>query len=217
MPALLPLMSSYLVDTSLFHDESPNGTMLVAAANRTPGIAHSATRSCAVSDSATLCGPMPASRTRTSPSSATPLGRSMRVTLSRMRNMALHTIAQVSAISSTIRPAAVRWRRSVDRIGKKCMVPSLRLELGGGRDLTAAPRGQDAGEQAGDDPKRERPRQHRQIELGELGVLDRLVAHGIEAEPRQAQAERAADEADRAGLGKELEGDRAIQLGRAHA
>src|ERR1051325_10350277 len=176
MPALLPLMSSYLVDTSLFHDESPNGTMLVAAANRTPGIARSATRSCAVSDSASLCVPMPASRTRTSPSSATPLGRSMRVTLSRMRNMALHTIAQVSAISSTIRPAAVRWRRSVDRIGKKCMVPSLRLELSGGRHLAAAPRGEQSGEQGGDDRQRERGAEQPHVELGELGVIDRLVA-----------------------------------------
>ena len=74
--------------------------------------------------------PMPVSWTRTSSSSATPLGRSMRASRSPIRKIALQTIAQVSAISSTISAAAVRWRRSVERMGRKCMViSSVRLEL----------------------------------------------------------------------------------------
>jgi hypothetical protein len=33
----------------------------------------------------------------------------------------LHTIAHVNAISSTISVAAVLWRRSVERMGTRCM------------------------------------------------------------------------------------------------
>ena len=63
----------------------------------------------------------------------------------------------------------------------------------------------------------ERPRapnvasEHRQVEVRELGVRRGLVAHGPQAEPREPQAEHAADEADDAGLDQELREDRALR------
>src|SRR5882724_9264446 len=151
---------------------------------------------------------MPVSWTRTISSSTMPLGVSMRARRARIRKIALHTIAQVSAICSTIRAAAVRWRRSVDRMGKKCMASSVRLELDRGGDLAAAPGGQEAREHAGDHREPEGRREHGEIELSELGVVSGLVAHGEQAEPCQAQAEHAAGKADRPGLDEELAEDR---------
>src|SRR6185312_1645372 len=118
----------------------------------------------------------------------------MRARRSRIKNTALHTIAHVSAISMTIRNVAVRWRRRVEMICS--MGDSLRLELDGGGDLTAAPGRQDAGEQARHDRDREREREHRHVEVREIGVRRRLVAHGEQAEPRESEG--TADEADRA-------------------
>src|SRR5690606_15523151 len=146
------------------HDELPNGIMFVEATDLTPGIARNATRSCSVTAAASLFWPMPVSCTRTISLSAIPLGLSMRASRSPVKKLALHTIAQVIAISSTMSAAAVRCRRSVERMGRKCMASSRRsvgLELDGGRDLTAAPRGQKPREQGRDDGEHERQRQHR--------------------------------------------------------
>mmetsp|Transcript_41222 Transcript_41222/g.96425 ORF Transcript_41222/g.96425 Transcript_41222/m.96425 type:complete len:226 (+) Transcript_41222:1566-2243(+) len=55
----------------------------------------------------------------TSSDSARPVGVSSRATRVWIRCSAFVTMAQVSATSSTIRPAAMRWRRSVDRMGAR--------------------------------------------------------------------------------------------------
>jgi hypothetical protein len=94
----------------------------MTAASLTPGIARRFARSCWVVASGSARLPIPVICTRTISSSTTPLSRSIFASRSRIKNTALHTIAHVNAISSTISAVAVRWRRSVDRMGTTCMV-----------------------------------------------------------------------------------------------
>jgi hypothetical protein len=68
------------------------------------------------------CVSIPVTATATSSSSTRPLGRLMRASRSEIRNTALHTIAHVSAISSTIRVVVVLWRRNVEMMGSTSMV-----------------------------------------------------------------------------------------------
>src|SRR5688572_19992078 len=185
--------------------------MFVNTTDLTPGIARSSTRSRAVVEVASAGLPTPVTWTRTISSSTRPVSRSMRARRSRIKNTALQTIAQVNAIWSTISAAAVRCLRSVERMGTKCMVASVGLELGGRRDLAAAPRRKQAREDAADDREHERQSEHRHVERRELGVVDRLVADGPEAEVRKAEPEQAAGEPDDAGLDEELHEDRSLR------
>src|SRR5690349_24917847 len=97
-----------------------------------------------------------------------------------IRNTALQTMAQVSAISSTTSSAVILWRRNVERIGRMSM--SIALQLQGGSDLAGAPGGQQAGQQRGAHREQKGGGQHRQVQVGERGVIGWLLAHQPQAE-----------------------------------
>src|SRR4051812_42278065 len=92
-----------------------------------------------------------------------------------IRNTALQTMAQVSAISSTSSSAVILCRRSVDRMGRISM--SVALQLQGGSDLAGAPGREQPGQQRRADGEQEGGQQHRQVEVGERGIVGRLLAH----------------------------------------
>ncbi len=98
-----------------------NGNWLVMATDSTPEMARSTARSSALRASASACCPTPLRPISTSSASSTPLRRFSTSRRWPTMNSALHKIAQLSAISSTIRPAAVLWRRKVDRMGRISM------------------------------------------------------------------------------------------------
>lgn len=112
---------SGLVEMPLFQDEFTNGTSLTMVAAFTPGRARRIARSLRVRASALSSAPTPAICTRTSSSSTMPLTSFRRSSRLLIRNSALQTIAQLSAISSTISAAAVLWRERVDRMGRISM------------------------------------------------------------------------------------------------
>ncbi len=102
------------------------GSSLTIAALRTPGMARSAARSISVFAGPSGSRPMLVIQRYTSSLSARPLGNCSRSTRLTIRNTALQTMAQVSAISSTIRSAAVLWRLSVERMGRSCIMAGFR-------------------------------------------------------------------------------------------
>src|SRR6478609_1428657 len=202
--------------TLLFQELLLNGTWLVALALRTPGMARSEARSACVSEGALSSVPMPVICMRTMSCSSKPLMRCICDMRSPIRNSALQMMAQLSAISRTISAAAVLWRRSVERMGRISMafsreLPLLRLELHGRRHLAGVPRGHEAGDDAGGDRKDEGGDQHRRVQVREVRVRRGLLAHGPQAEHRQAQAQHAAREADGAGFDQALREDRATR------
>ncbi len=105
----------------LLEEPLRKGTWLMMVTLLTPGIARSDARSSRVRDMASVCLPMPLTRSITSSLSAIPLGMLIFSTRWLTRNSALQTMAQVSATSSTIRAAAVLCRRSVLRMGRMSM------------------------------------------------------------------------------------------------
>src|SRR5690606_22912401 len=193
--------------TPEFQDEFTNGTWLLVVAALTPGIARSICRSERVCAAASASLPIGMIWMRTSSSRAMPLGRFISVMRSPTRNSALQMMAQVSAISRTMSAAAVLCRSRVERIGRMSIrrsPESLRLELDGGRDVHGAPRGKEAGDDAGSHGKQEGGQQHRQVQLRELRIAGRLLADGPQPQQGQAQAEDAAGQADRAGFHQAL-------------
>src|ERR1700743_2462943 len=146
----------------------PNGTNDMIAAPRTPGIARNAARSSRVMAAALVSLPMARAPRYDSSASASPLSKRTRSMRLAIRNTELQTIAQVSAISRTISSAAVRWRRSVDRVGRSCIMVVLlgsgRLQLGRRRDLAGLPGRQKSGQDAGADGQREGDQQRRRVQ-----------------------------------------------------
>ncbi|MCW0450835.1 hypothetical protein NB706_003669 [Xanthomonas sacchari] len=108
-----------------FQAASPNGIWLTTVALRTPGSARNAARSSRVRAVASTCRPMPPRAIVTSSASATPLALRRVAMRLPIRNSALQTIAQASAISSTISVAAVRCRDSVESIGPSAMAATF--------------------------------------------------------------------------------------------
>src|SRR6185312_10877026 len=170
----------------LFDDELVKGTWLESVTACTPGICRNAARSSCVRALASDCEPIVETCTCTSWCSAMPLGMSIRCRRWLIRNTALHTIAQVSAISSTINVAVTLCRRSVERIGR--MSTSIPLQLQRGCDTAGAPRRQQACQQGRADGEREGDQQHRWIEVCELRVIRRLQTHQPQAQQREQQA-----------------------------
>src|SRR5690606_31290753 len=203
--------------TEVFQDDMPSGTWLTAVAEITPGMPRIAARSSRVMAMGLASRPMPITCTRSRPVSSTPLGERRLSTRSEIRNTALHTIAQVTAICSAISAAAVLWRRRLERMGRMSMAVStsgrspdlLGFQLDGGGDLHGAPCGQQAGEQAGDEREHEGQQQHRRVEVRQLGVGGRLLAYRPQPERRQAQAQGAAGQAHGAGPDQGPDEDRA--------
>jgi hypothetical protein len=87
----------------------------------------------------------------------------------------------------------------------------LRFELQGRRHLAGLPGRHQAGEHAGHDRQAEGGQQHQRIQVHEVGVAHRLLAHRPQAQVRQAQPEHAAGQADGAGFDQALREDRAAR------
>src|SRR6185437_11536092 len=186
----------------VFEDELVKGTWLARVTACTPGIRRNAAKSSWVRALASGCEPIVETCTCTNSCIATPLGMSIRCRRWLIRNTALQTIAQVSAISSTISVAVTLCRRSVERIGRICM--SIPLQLQCRCDTAGAPRGQQAGEQRSADRQREGHAQHHRIEMREFRVIRRLQAHQPQAQQREQQTTNAAGKTDQAGLDQQL-------------
>src|SRR5690348_5924382 len=195
--------------TEVFDDELVNGSWLASATACTPGIIRNAARSSCVRARASGCEPIVETCTCTSSCMATPLGMSIRCRRWPIRNTALQTIAQVSAISSTIRVAVILCLRSVERIGRISMSASLQLQCGG--DATSTPRRQDAGEQRRTDRKGERHQQHHGIEVRELCVIRRLQTHQPQTQLGEQQAADATGQADQPRFDQQLSEHRAAR------
>ena len=101
--------------------ELPYGTWFDTVTCFTPGTCRSSATSRRVCAWASARRIIDVVSMRSSSASAMPLGAPMRSTRCAMRCTALHTIAPVSAISTTMSAAAVLWRRSVDRIERISM------------------------------------------------------------------------------------------------
>src|SRR6185312_12082357 len=181
-----------------------SGMLVPAATAVTPAMPRRAARSRGMSLAACL-GSVPFTVITEMPCSSIAFGQWMSAMRWPIMNTALHSTAQASAISSTIRVAGMRCLRRLASIGRISMlISSTRFQLRSRRYHAGAP----CRQQAGCQRHHEGEREHRQVQVREAGVLRRLMADAPQPQLGEDEAQHAAGHAHDGGLDHELGEDR---------